>query len=138
MTSKITRAKAEAALAAVEEQFRSYVEPTTYPAFTAADGTEFPAETLGPLAPKPTLVEDWNGGWAICWEDGPDDWAYRATMGGSSEEERVLVASAARENGVDPQTAVDRYVKDDEPVTWPKGVYAEPYYSFVLCLYPAT
>lgn len=139
MTRKITRKQADAALAAVVEQFRAYVEPTTLEAFTAEDGTEFPAETFGPTSPLPTLVEDWNGpGWAIVWEEGPDEWAYRATTGGSSEEERVLVAAAAKENGIDPQVAVDRYVKDDEPITWPKGVYAEPHYSFVLSLYPAS
>lgn len=132
MARKITRAKAEAALAAVAEQFKSYTEPFTVPA------DEFgPETTYGPNCPPPTLVEDWDGpGWAICWEEGPDEWAYRATTGGTSEEERVLVAAAAKENGMDPQAAVDRFVKPTEPVKWPKGVYAEPYYSFVLCLYP--
>jgi hypothetical protein len=137
MRGKITRAKAEAALAAVVEQFKSYVEPTTMEAFTAEDGTEYPAETFGPTCPMPKLIEDWNGpGWVISWEEGPDDWAFRATTGGTSEEERILVASAAQEFGHDPQAAVAR-MKADEPITWPRGVEAEPYYSFVLSLYPA-
>lgn len=133
---KISREQAEAALAAVREQFKKYLEPETFEAFTADDGTEHPARTYPPLCTEPKLVEDWNGsGWAICWEDGPDEWAYRATSGGTSEEERVLVAQAAQEFGYDPKAAVAR-IKADEPITWPKGVVGGPYYSFVLSLYP--
>ena len=122
MSNKISREQAEQALAAVKNQFRAYTEPLII------DGDD-----LGPtITSEPVLVEDWDGeGWAISWEDGPDDWAYRATSGGSSEEERVLVAEANREFGANFQ------VKDDEPVTFPEGVYAEPYFSFVLSLYPA-
>lgn len=131
---KISRAKAEAALAAVKETFKSYLEPQTYEAFTDSTGKEWPERTYGPECTPPILVEDWNGpGWAICWEEGPSEWAYRATMGGTAEEDRVLVAAAAQGTGVDPQAAVGR-IKPTEPTSWPKGVYAEPYYSFVLCL----
>lgn len=129
MTSSITAAQATAALEAVKAQFAEYLKPLVLEA--DEDG---PAITY-PGSPEPTLVEDYSreGVWAICWEEGPDEWAYRATMGGTSEEERVLAAQAAVEFGVDPSTTAP---KADEPVTFPKGVYAEPYMSFVLALYP--
>lgn len=122
MSDKITREQAEAALAAIKAQFKSYTEPLVI------DGEDF-----GPtVTSEPVLVEDYDGeGWAIVWEEGPDEWAFRATTGGTSEEERVLVAEANREFGG------NLAVPEDQPVTLPKGVYAEPYYSFVLSLYPA-
>lgn len=121
-TSKISREQAEAALAAIKHQFRAYTEPLVI------DGDEYsPA-----VDSEPVLIEDYNGeGWAISWEDGPDDWAFRATSGGTSEEERALAADASREFGTEIT------IKPDEPVAFPKGVYAEPYFSFVLSLYPA-
>lgn len=122
MSNKISRKQAEAALAAVKHQFRTYTEPLV-----------INGEDYGPtITSEPVLIEDWNGeGWAISWEEGPDDWAFRATSGGTSEEERALVAEANREFGSNLE------VSEDQPVAFPKGVYAEPYYSFVLCLYPA-
>lgn len=67
---------------------------------------------------EPTLRMDWEGHHvAILWEDGPSDWAFNLD-GSPSEEDRVLVAQA-------------------KPVVLPKGVEAEPFYSFVLVLYPA-
>ncbi|GAC1533618.1 MAG: hypothetical protein NVS3B1_28010 [Marmoricola sp.] len=121
----ITRKQAEQALAAVRAQFARYLEP-----LDMGDGTVYPA-----TMPEPKLSMDWGGEVAILWEEGPDEWAMRATGGGTSETERIMIANAAKEFGYDPQAAVDR-MKVDEPITWPKGVYAEPYYSFVLCLYP--
>lgn len=126
MTKRVTRRQAEAALRAVEKQFKTYLEPLDL----GDGGRVFP-----PVCPPPTLSMDWDGHVAILWEDGPDEWAYRASMGGNSEEDRVLAASVAREFDQDPQEAVSR-VTVEEPVKWPKGVWAEPYYSFVLCLYP--
>lgn len=113
--ARVTKRQAEAALNAVRRQFRSYLEPF--------DG-------YGPMCPEPTLNMDWDGHVAILWEDGPSEWAHRATVGGSSEEDRCLLAAANVEFG----TSVA--VREDEPITWPKGVEAEPYYSFVLVLFP--
>ena len=134
---KISKAKAEAALAAVKEQFKVYLEPMVMEAFTATDGTEYPERTYPPECPEPTLIEDWDGpGWAISWECGPSEWALLVNGGGTSEESRELVAAAAKEFGADPAQALAS-MKQIEPVTWPKGVFGEPYYSFLLCLYPA-
>lgn len=126
MSNKITQQQAEAVLAAVKAQFAAYLEPITL------DGGRVIAGD-----PPPTLVMDYEDVAgrripAILWEDGPGEWADRASMGGTSEEERVLVAQAAEEFGVP-------YVKpaDDEPVPLPAGVTVEPIYSFVLGIYAA-
>jgi hypothetical protein len=127
MGQRVTKRQAEAALRAVEKQFKRYLEPIKDP--------EGEFEDIPPMCPPPKLSMDWDGHVAILWEDGPDEWAYRATMGGTSEEERCLVAAAAQEFGKDPKQAVAA-MKVDAPMKWPKGVYAEPYNSFILCLYP--
>lgn len=99
----ISKKLAEKALAAVKEQFKVYVEG---------------------LGSEPTLVESWSDGghWAICWEDGPDEWALRCPEGGFDEELSYLMGKRA-----------------DTPAaeSWPKEVFGEPYYTFVLVLYPA-
>lgn len=120
--AKISRAQAEAALAAVRDRFKPYLEPF-----------EIDGHVYSAAYPEPKLAEDWNDreGWAIVWEEGPDDWAYTVTSGGPSEEERTLVAQAAAEFGADLKPA------ETPPVRFPKTVYAEPYFSFVLALYPA-
>lgn len=128
----VTRQDAEAVLAAIKHQFRTYLEPLDLP----AEGGS-PAMHLDPCCPEPTLVEwDDNAPWAIVWEDGPDEWAYRVTEGGTSEEQRVLAADAAREFGADP-TAVVASLRGVEPATIPASVYVEPVTSFILALYPA-
>lgn len=121
MTNTVTEKQAREVLAAITAQFASYLDSL------AIDGTDY-----GPTCPPPTLDMDYDGTPAIVWEDGPDEWAYRAAMGGTSEEERVLTAQAADEFGV-------TYIKpaDDEPATLPAGVSVEPLYSFVLGIYPA-
>lgn len=119
MSSKISQKQAEQSLAAIKAQFAAYLEP-----LTLDSGTVLPGD------PAPTLVEDWNGeGWAICWEEGPDDWTYLVN-GGVSETESVMYADASLEFGVTIQP------KAYEPAKFPKGVWGEPYNSFTLCLYP--
>lgn len=87
-------------------------------------------EALYPTGP--VLVEDWNGeGWAISWEEGPDEWAMLHSGGGTSESDRVMFAAASEEFGADMKPPT--YPK----VEWPKGVYVEAYYSFVVTLHPA-
>lgn len=100
----ITRLQAEKSLTAVIEKFSAYTE----------DGSNLPV-----------LVESWtdSGDWAICWEEGPFEWALLANHGGVDEE----LASLGEEFGYTPQPLA--------PVVWPKGVFGEPYYSFVLALY---
>jgi hypothetical protein len=120
----ITREQAEAALAAVKAQFAAYIEPLVI------NGHDY-----GPTVDsQPVLVEDYEGSghWAISWEEGPDDWAYRASVGGTSEEERTLAGQAAEEFGVPYERVAPR---PDEPIRV-EGVHAEPHMSFILGLYP--
>ena len=164
--TKLSRAQAEAALAAVKAQWAHAITPTDWSghahdeSLTGGVLEEHLFEVHGysgaSLARKaermtlvelhaaehkpermysadPVLIEDWNGeGWAISWEEGPDEWAMRVHDGGTSEEERALWASVAEEFGADKVEP-----KGIEPAKFPADVYAEPYYSFVLCLYPA-
>lgn len=117
----VTAELAQAALAAVKEQFRSYLEPLTI------DGDTYP-----PTCSQPELAMDYRGeGPAILWEYGPDEWAERVSTGGSSEEERALAAQAADEFGVPYRTPAGV-----EPAKMPDGVWAEPITSHVLGLYP--
>ena len=81
---------------------------------------------------EPILMKYDDTTWAVAWEEGPEDWAHVATMGGHSEEHAVLAAQAAAEFGV-PFNGVP----DEDPLKFPAGVYAEPIYSFMLGLYPA-
>lgn len=67
---------------------------------------------------KPTLVENWNndGHWAIVWEgNAPYEWAVAPISDDYFDEEFHFTVKGV-------------------PV--PPGVHAEPYYSFVLMLYP--
>ena len=120
-TRTITEAQGAAALAAVRGQYAAYL--TTQ----IIDG-----ETHEALYPEPTLVWDYtdSGHPAICWEEGPSDWAM-LLEGGTSEEDRCLFAAAAEEFGHDVK-APERPAAD-----MPADVYAEPIMSFVLGLYPA-
>lgn len=69
----------------------------------------------------PTLVKDWNGeGWAVVWEDGaPFEWA-------------LLYGTLAAGYPV----VEEEFGFTLKPVPKVKGVYTEPYYSYVLCVYP--
>lgn len=120
-STDLTREQAEATLAAIVDHFRSYTEPMVLP----ADG-DAPALTLDAACPLPTLLENFDGAaWTIMWEEGPDEWAYRASMGGNSEEDRVLAAD------------VGVTVVIEKPATVPAGVSLEPATSYSLGLYPA-
>lgn len=92
------------------------------------DGSTYP-----PLAqPEDVKVLDYDGTPVVSWEEGPSDWAYQFTMGGSTEEERVMAHSAAREFGVPGYRAAE-----PAPVQVAAPVEIEPYYSFSLAVYPA-
>lgn len=165
MSKPLTRAQAEAALAAVKAQWASSIEPRDWsghshdpmPTFGLAehlaaehgydeaafarwaekgiDLADKHAEAHKPEAmyPEPVLVEDWtdSGHWAIAWEEGPSDWAFRVSEGGPSEEDYVIAAQTSEEFGVKVTPTGPPAAK------MPADVYAEPYYSFVLALYPA-
>ena len=117
----ITETQATAALEAVKAQYAPHLAPQT------VDG-----ETYDALYPEPTLVWEYtdSGHPAICWEEGPSDWAMLLD-GGTSEEDRYLYASLAEEFGSDVKAPERPAAK------MPAGVYAEPIMSFVLGLYPA-
>jgi hypothetical protein len=79
-TTTVTRAEAEAVLAAVKTQHSSYI---------AAGHT------------PPVLVENWEGwgagqaAWAILWEEGPFEWTYLFPHGGIEEEFGFRIAEVA-------------------------------------------
>lgn len=104
ITKPISKKLAEAALNAVKQQFKTYIE---------VNGEEH----------GPKLIEAWteSGHWAICWEEGPYEWALNCPHGGVDEELSVLAGKR-----VDVAPAKD----------FPEQVFAEPYYTFVLGLYP--
>lgn len=109
MASKITRKQAEQALAAIKQQYASYL---------GSDGEEY----------GPKLVENWEPFWndrtiafVIMWEEGPFEWAYSAKDGGLDEELSSLVGQR-----MDTPAAT----------TWPQGVWLEPATSYCVGLYP--
>ena len=71
---------------------------------------------------SPELVKDWagNAGWAIVWEDGPYEWVFQYS--------EMSAGYAA----TDAEFGFSR-----KPVKPIKGVYTEPFYSFVMMVYPA-
>lgn len=118
MTETVTDEQAEAVRQAVIARYKWWFEPT--------DG-------MKPLG-KPedvTIRRDEDGHALISWEEGPDNWAHQVCDGGSTEEERVEFAQLREEFGGDMKPA------EPEPVAFPADVWVEPYYSFVLGVYPA-
>lgn len=113
MSTPISREQAEATLAAVKAQFAAYL--------------------TGDIDP-PVLCEPFTQitfHWSIAWEDGPEGWAYRAFIGGLDEE----LYDLAREAGADPRRATA--IATSGPASRPAGVAPEPYYGWLLGLYPA-
>lgn len=116
----LTRKQAEQALASVRQQFKVYIdagepEPRlieNYKPFVYRDGKEADTDTYP---------------FAIEWEDGPFEWAYRAQSGGV-DEELTLLGREFKEDYIAETPAAQG---------WPKGVNAAPYFSYVLVLYPA-
>lgn len=117
----VTREQAEQVLEAVKKQYRPYWEP---------DGDYVPQ--------LPVLIENWEyldhpTPWAIVWEEGPDEWAYRASSGGVDEEMCYLMSDVV---GVD---AVKEMVKagkmTESPVSSPSGVYVSPVTGWALGIY---
>lgn len=107
----LTKAKAQQALKAVEQQFAVYIE-------AGYDG--------------PKLYEPGHqcSGWAIGWEEGPYEWPYRAFEGGTDEE---LFELAQAEVGAEGAAKL----ANDPGAACPEGVFAEPVNHWCLGLYPA-
>lgn len=107
----ITRKKAEAVLDAVKKRHRA---------------------TIQAGYAEPLLVENWDWGhaginptpWAIIWEEGPYEWAFRYTQGGIDPE----MAAMATEFGFQP--------REEEPAKPVPGVHVEPLFSYALGLWP--
>lgn len=82
----------------------------------------------------PQLVEEYHGWYqtyrnAIVWEEGPFEWAIRASMGGFDEEMyHDLRPLMSNEEAI--------YKAQVLPVKAPKGTYLEPInsYSLLVCL----
>lgn len=109
----ISEADAQAALDAVKKQFN--VEGCT-PPFLVRDW-EY-------LHMKPNATP-----WAIVWEEGPHEWAYRSPHGGRDFETTLLVRD---------HTGDEEYVADTPPAAgFPENVFAEPVTYWALGLYPA-
>lgn len=121
-TTTVTDAQAQAVLDAVIARYKVYFEP-----IKSEDGQR----VICAPAAKPVLRRDEHGHAVISWEDGPDDWAYQATEGGSTETERVAMAQASKEFGVRLTAS------EPSAVAFPKTVEVEPYSSFELGVYPA-
>lgn len=118
----VTREQAEAVLEAVKERYRSYWET---------------GDKYAPQPPK--LVENWDWldsgptAWAIVWEEGPFEWAYRATSGGFDEEAALLIADA-----IGPEATRERARAGDfteQPVAVPAGVWLEPVTTWAVGIY---
>lgn len=127
----VTREQAEAVLALVERKFSSYLKTFG----TTADG-KIDFETLVdvPASERPQLVENWDdaGNWAIVWESGaPSEWAYTGLEDVYVDQEIATTLRDEFQARSPEQTASSAGVQG-----MPKGVHAEPYYSFVLVLYP--
>lgn len=95
VSTALSRKLAEQALEAVKEQFSDAIEGG---------------------CGEPKLIEEWDGlHWAVCWDEGPYEWALYCPNGG--------IGGAPF-----PVKVVD----------WPKSIFAEPYFASVLMLYPAS
>ena len=123
MSTKASKAKAEAVLAAVKAQYASYFEPLLH-----EDGS-----TLSEGWPEPVLI-DRGDRFEVVWEEGPDEWVFTLD-GGSGEEDRVLAAQAAQEFGANVATTVKAVERP--PAKMPPGVYVEPVNHITLAVYPA-
>ena len=72
-------------------------------------------------SPEETKSRGWGSGWAVCWEEGPYEWAVNLSMGQSpyASELRTGVIGAPFPQGL--------HSRD-----W----FAEPYNGFILNFYP--
>lgn len=119
MTESVSDEQAQEVLDAIVASYHIYFEPMTS------------GKSVLPPYEKPVLRRDERGHAVIWWEDGPSDWAYQVTEGGSTEEDRVLIAQANEEFGGQLRPA------EPKQVQFPAGVMVEPYTSYAVGVYPA-
>lgn len=109
---EVTKEIAEQAFAAIKKQFAAYID-----------------ENNGP-----ELIENWDWldsgptPWAVVWEEGPFEWAYRAQTGGRDYEATLLMRDATGD-----QTKV---VDTPEAEGWPEGFFTEAVTSWAVGIYP--
>lgn len=130
MDDTVTREEAEAVLRLVEKKFASYLKTFAY---TPGQGFDFDTLVDVPETERPHLVEDYQGTgrWAISWESGsPSEWAY-CDLGTAYVDEEI--AGQLRDEFRAKNAT--RLASSDGVQGMPKGVIAEPFYSFVLVLY---
>lgn len=83
-------------------------------------------EIEGGLYPRPRLLNDaFESQFAIAWEDGPHEWAFR--LNGQPDPE---LAALRDEAGIPAQSNPPT----GKVLDVPDGVEVIPYYSFVLCI----
>lgn len=129
----VTRAQAEAVLKLVEKKFADYL--LTFG--TTPDGRiDFETMVRVPESDRPHIreweTEHAGTQLAIVWESGaPDEWAYSGLEDTYVDQEvAVTLRDEFRARNAEHLASVDGVEG------MPKGVYAEPYFSFVLVLYP--
>lgn len=115
-SKRVTRKQAEAVLALVEKKYAAWLKTFK---FVPGEGFDFDALVDVPDTARPH-VREWDTGHgiqlAIAWESGPAEWASHPLGEGYTDPEFGF-----RVEGVQGM---------------PKGICAEPYYSFVLVLTP--
>lgn len=118
MKPTVNKTTAEQVLKAVEAKFQPFLLDFA----TDADGRyDFDAPMVEVTDPnmRPQLAEDWDGSgnWAVVWEsNSPVDWAH---------------------GGIDWDSKDAEHGFQYYGQALPKSVFCEPYYSFVLVIYPA-
>lgn len=118
----VTREQAEQVLAMVKQR---------YAADLASDGDYTPT--------PPTLIENWEPywggtiGWAILWEEGPDDWAHLVCSGGIDEGMAGMLADVVGEAKVREAVKAGQFT--EKPLEAPEGVWLEPATSWAIGIY---
>jgi hypothetical protein len=118
----VTLAQATKALEAVKSQYRAHWDT----------GDRYAAQ-------PPKLVQNWDWlesgptPWAIVWEEGPFEWAYRAAMGGLDEEACALASDLIGEDEVSRKVKEERFGVE-EPVATPGGYYLEPVTTWAVSI----
>lgn len=114
----VAREQAEAVLAAVRAKYATHI----------GEDSEY----------GPTLIENWHWlseptPWAIVWEGGPFEWAYRFSSGGFDDEVYSLAAAIFGDTAEGRSRATGMATEppaDDIP-----GVFIEPINHWALGLY---
>lgn len=131
-TNPVPAKTAHAVLAALERRYRHYLENER------DDDLPKMVENWEPYYMDGARVrgEDVRVPWAILWESGPDDWAYRFTSGGVNEELAILTEEFLGKDGVVQAVREGLFTEksfEDEVL----GVRTEPATSFIVEIWPA-